>query len=91
MSDYCQICGKSKCETPSICEGGLRPFPKQRYIGDGVTAYYDGFQVILQTPRDSGINEVALEPDVFKALTVYVKDLPGEAPYYFGVRTRREE
>ena len=46
--------------------------PNETYIGDGVYASYDGFQIWLRTEREGGDHEIALEPEVFASLTKYV-------------------
>lgn len=38
------------------------------YLGDGLYAGFDGFQIILYTERESGTHWVALDPSVFSAL-----------------------
>jgi hypothetical protein len=48
-----------------------------RYLGDGVHASYDGYQIWLAVNhRDNKV--VALEPEVFHSLTTYVKWLSEE-------------
>jgi GT2 family glycosyltransferase len=42
-----------------------------KYIGDGVYAGYDGYQVWIYTDRDDGRSYIALEPDVLDALADY--------------------
>lgn len=51
---------------------------KETYLGDGVYARFDGYQVWLRTPRESGDHEIALEPTVYEALTNYVRNLLDE-------------
>ena len=47
---------------------------KERYLGDGVYASFDGFHVWLATNQwDNKV--VALDPDVWKALCDYVAEL----------------
>jgi hypothetical protein len=47
-----------------------------RYIGDGVYASTDGFQIWLVTERaDAGLHYIALEPSVVKQLVDYDKEL----------------
>jgi len=43
------------------------------YLGDGLYAIYDGFQVILRAPRQGGDHYVALDPEVYRALVAFVK------------------
>lgn len=52
----------------------------REYLGDGVYAAFDGYQVWLTT--ENGIettNSIALEPAVYAALERYVKALRGPA------------
>ena len=44
---------------------------KETYLGDGVYASSDGWQIILRAPREGGDHWVALEPEVFHALLKY--------------------
>ncbi len=48
---------------------------KQTYLGDGVYASFDGYQVWLRTERGDGWHEIALEPSVFESLIGYVEGL----------------
>lgn len=55
---------------------------KESYIGDGVYASFDGYQIILRTPRypTGGVTAaedywIALEPPVFAALLVFKQDV----------------
>ena len=48
----------------------------KEYIGDGVHASHDGFNIWLQTEREDGsVARIALEPEVFHALVGYQKRL----------------
>jgi len=47
----------------------------ERYLGDGLYASFDGYQIVLRAPRMDGDHFVALEPSVYTALTNYVKEL----------------
>ena len=47
---------------------GIEP----RYLGDGVYASFDGYQIWLLT-QEGG--EIALEPEVFAALLKYQQDI----------------
>lgn len=51
---------------------------KETYIGDGVYVRFDGYQIWLRTPRESGDHEIALEHAVYEALTNYVRNLLDE-------------
>ena len=47
--------------------------PRKAYLGDGCYVAFDGYALVLTT--EDGIqetNRIVLEPDVFKALAVYV-------------------
>ncbi len=46
-----------------------------RYLGDGVYARHDGWQVWLRAERDGATHEVALEPDTIKRLKEWVDAL----------------
>lgn len=49
---------------------------EKRYLGDGLYADYDGFQIVLTA--ENGIeatDRVCLEPEVLSAFEVYVADL----------------
>lgn len=43
----------------------------RHYIGDGVYASFDGYQLWLKT----GGSEVALEPAVFRSMLLYIESL----------------
>ena len=58
-------------ETVSITESD---FPKS-YLGDGVTASFDGYHIWLRTPRGGETHEVALEFEVLAAFEKYLRDL----------------
>lgn len=45
------------------------------YLGDGLEATFDGWQIVLRTPRDDGDHWVALEPDTFEALVRFAKHI----------------
>ncbi len=45
----------------------------ETYLGDGVYASFDGYQIKLRAPRPDGDHEVYLEPQVFDALSTYRK------------------
>lgn len=47
----------------------------ETYLGDGVYASYDGFQVWLRTDRGGGQHLIALETGTYMALINYVKSL----------------
>lgn len=41
---------------------------REVYLGDGVYASFDGYQIWLRTPRSNGDHSLALEPRVLAAL-----------------------
>lgn len=45
---------------------------RETYLGDGVYASFDGYQIWLRAPRETGDHVVALEPSVYDALVAYV-------------------
>lgn len=52
----------------------------ETYLGDGVYASFDGWQIELRTPRVSGDHVLYLEPAVWRALQAFVASLEkGEA------------
>ena len=58
---------------------------KEIYLGDGLYASFDGFQIILRAPRGYEDHYVMLDPSVFDALMEYgdkiyddIKKLSGE-------------
>lgn len=48
---------------------------KETYLGDGLYASFDGFMITLRAPRAEGDHWVGLEPDVYAALTEFVRRL----------------
>ena len=46
-----------------------------RYLGDGVYAEYDGFQVWLKVEGFNADNRIAIEPTVFDALCRYYAEI----------------
>jgi hypothetical protein len=44
---------------------------KERYLGDGLYASFDGFMFVLRAPRSDGDHWVGLEPQVFLELLAY--------------------
>ena len=47
---------------------------KEAYLGDGLYASYDGYQIILRAPRQGGDHWVALEPLAMNALLAFVRE-----------------
>ena len=50
----------------------------ESYLGDGLYATFDGWQMILRTPRDGGDHWVALEPETFEALVRFAERINGK-------------
>jgi hypothetical protein len=43
------------------------------YFGDAVYAHYDGFHIVLTTEDGMSVtNQICLDPDVSKAVTLYI-------------------
>jgi hypothetical protein len=55
----------------------------ERYLGDGLYASFDGWQVILRAPREHGDHYVALEPEVMMSFRRYLEALYLEYPGHF--------
>lgn len=51
---------------------------QEKYIGDGVYAKFDGYQIWLGAERDGINHNIALEPDVFSNLVAYAESIYGE-------------
>lgn len=50
--------------------------PHKSYLGDGVYADFDGFAIKLTTENGISVtNEIILETQVMRALSVYIKNL----------------
>jgi hypothetical protein len=56
----------------------VKDYGHKQYLGDGAYAHFDGYHIWV-TAEDgyTTTNEVALEPDVWKALLAYVDELKG--------------
>ena len=48
---------------------------EETYLGDGLYASFDGYQVKLRAPREFGDHYVCLEPGVIAAFEEYLKEL----------------
>lgn len=61
---------------------------EQTYLGDGLYASFDGFQLILRAPRGPGGDHVvALEPALYQALNAWVDRYPRLKRHLKGERT----
>jgi hypothetical protein len=47
----------------------------EMYLGDGVYASYDGWQIRLRTSREDGDHEIYLDGQTFSALKLFVDNL----------------
>lgn len=50
----------------------------ETYLGDGLYAWFDGYQVWLRAPREGGDHVVALEPETLEAFEQFVRKLRTE-------------
>lgn len=50
---------------------------EETYLGDGLYASYDGYQLYLRAPRAEGDHTVALEPYTWLALLKYANEVLG--------------
>jgi hypothetical protein len=48
---------------------------KETYLGDGLYASFDGWQIQLRAPRDDGDHVIYLDPDVLRAFQHYIAEL----------------
>jgi hypothetical protein len=54
------------------------PTEKEVYLGDGLYASFDGYQVRLRAPRTDGDDFVFLEPSVLYAFEKFIQALRGQ-------------
>ena len=52
----------------------------EEYLGDGLYASFDGWQIKLRAPREFGNHEVFLEPEIWANLKKFVEQLPEGFP-----------
>ena len=48
------------------------------YLGDGLYATFDGWQIVLRAPRSDGDHWVALEPETFTTLVRFAERINGK-------------
>lgn len=48
---------------------------KETYLGDGLYASFDGYQIKLRAPTGLNDQEIYLEPEVYNNLLKFVDDL----------------
>lgn len=51
---------------------------RKEYIGDGVYAAFDGYQIWLAAERDGRVHNIAIEPEVWASLKAYAHTIWGE-------------
>jgi hypothetical protein len=51
----------------------------EEYLGDGLYASFDGYQVRLRAPRDGGDHEVYLDAATLQAFMQFLDGLPTTA------------
>lgn len=49
----------------------------ERYLGDGLYASDDGYNIHLRAPRDGGDHYVSLEPEVLESFFHFVEKMRG--------------
>lgn len=52
---------------------------KETYLGDGLYASFDGYQIILRAPRPDGDHWIGMEPYVLQAFVDYRRSLFADA------------
>jgi hypothetical protein len=57
----------------------IKKYSEKFYLGDGLFARFDGFNIILSTERENGEHYVGLEPEVFDRLIRYREDVYEDA------------
>lgn len=57
---------------------------EDRYLGDGVYASFDGYQIWLHADRNGTRHSIALDANTFDALMQYQKDLAALTRRAFG-------
>jgi len=48
----------------------------ETYVGDGLYASFDGWQVRLRAPRTDGDHWIGMEPEVYRALLRWIASYP---------------
>lgn len=51
---------------------GLPDQNAEHYLGDGLYVRFDGWQIWLRAPREDGDHEIAMEPDTWQGLRVWL-------------------
>lgn len=50
----------------------------ESYLGDGLYASFDGWQIVLRAPRNDGDHWVALEPESYTNLIRFAERINGK-------------
>ncbi|MGE5163048.1 MAG: hypothetical protein ACM3IH_03355 [Sphingobacteriales bacterium] len=50
----------------------------ESYLGDGLYATFDGWQIILRAPRPDGDHWVAIEPEIYTNLLRFAERINGK-------------
>ena len=53
--------------------------PSETYLGDGVYATWDGYQIWLDTRAQSPVQKIALDSETYSALVLFVARVKEEA------------
>ena len=48
---------------------------QETYLGDGLYARFDGYQIVLRAPIPGGDRRIFLEPEVYAALTKFANQV----------------
>ncbi len=76
---YCAKCDaphEVNEERPALGTDAMRERPEpiqEEYLGDGLYASFDGWQICLRAPRDGGDHAVYIEPVVWDDLARFAK------------------
>lgn len=62
----------------------MREYPK-KYVGDGIEASFDGYQIWLRTTRGFSLHEIALPPEVLPSIFSYIGSLGEDVCRHFGM------
>jgi hypothetical protein len=62
----------------------------ESYLGDGLYAEFDGWQIVLRAPREDGDHWVAIEPEVFTKLVRFAERINGkyDVKHFDALRTK---
>lgn len=69
-----EVEARADAEREAYHEARLRELAEGFYLGDGLYASFDGYQIMLKTRRMEGEHYVALEPQVLLAFVKYAQE-----------------